>query len=185
MKGFYECVAGIGEETTKLAFHYAATRARMQPLSHSPPRRRTDADGRRDVGIARGGTPLMKNRPPKHSFLLFVVVLYTQSRAASLPMLLPVPISPIHSIRRREAYQHVCPRPHTSYHSWNPSGYFRLFLTRENTKNVNHADPDPDIPIHEIGPTIVRPLSIKFNSIIDNETNGLTFSISAAKSKII
>ena len=49
------------------------------------------------------------------------------------------------------------------------------FLTRENTKNVNHADPDPDIPIHEIGATIVRPLSIKFNSIIDNETNGLTF----------
>ena len=59
-----------------------------------------------------------------------------------------------------------------------------LFSTRENTKNVNHADPDPDIPIHEIGATIVQPLSIKFNSIIDNETNGLTFSISAAKSKI-
>ena len=65
-------------------------------------------------------------------------------------------------------------------------GLFSTFLTRENTKNVNHADPDPDIPIHEIGATIVRPLSIKFNSIIDNETNGLklTFSISAAKSKI-
>ena len=61
-------------------------------------------------------------------------------------------------------------------------GLFSTFLTRENTKNVNHADPDPDIPIHEIGATIVRPLSIKFNSIIDNETNGLTFSISAAKS---
>ena len=54
---------------------------------------------------------------------------------------------------------------------------FSTFLTRENTKNVDHADPDPDIPIHEIGATIVRTLSsIKFNSIIVKETNCLTSS---------
>ena len=70
-------------------------------------------------------------------------------------------------------------------------GLFSTFLICENTQ-VSTPDPDPDIPIHEIGATIVRTLCIEFNSIIDNETNGLTYlpvdrtaSISIFQSKIV